>query len=47
MSFTIRNTAPANNKYYIRQVSGGWNGAVQGKPTKSDANVLANCVRLC
>lgn len=40
----IRTTCPSNNKYYIRQVNGGWNGAVQGKPTKSGANVLSNCV---
>lgn len=40
----IRITKPSNNKYYIRQVNGGWNGAIQGKPTDSTANVLANCV---
>ena len=44
MSFTMRTSCPSNNKYYIRQVNGGWNGAVQGKPTKSGANVLSNCV---
>ena len=43
----IRTNCPCNNNYYIRQVSGGLNGAVQGKPTKTGANVLANCVRLC
>lgn len=47
MSFTIRTSCPENNKYYIMQSSGGYNGAVQGSPTKSGANVLANCVRLC
>lgn len=47
MSFTIRTTCPSGNKYYIRQVSGGYNGAVQGKPTRSGANVLSNCVRIC
>lgn len=40
----IRTTCPLNNKYYIRKVSGGWNGAIQGKPVKTGANVLANCV---
>ena len=40
----IRTQCPYDNKYYIRQASGGWNGAVQGKPTKTGANVLANCV---
>lgn len=40
----MRTSKPqAGNKYYIRQVSGGWNGAVQGKPTDA-CNVLANCV---
>ena len=44
MSFQMRTTCPSNNKYYIRQVNGGWNGAIQGKPTRSGANVLSNCV---
>lgn len=39
-----RTTQPSNNKYYIRQVSGGLNGAVQGQPCVSGANVLCNCV---
>lgn len=39
-----RTTQPKNNKYYIRTVSGGLNGAVAGKPTIKGANVLANCV---
>lgn len=39
-----RKTQPKNNKYYIRTVSGGLNGAVAGKPTISGANVLCNCV---
>ena len=39
-----RITQPKNNKYYIRTVSGGYNGAVAGKPTISGANVLCNCV---
>lgn len=40
----IRTTRPSNNKYFIRQVSGGWNGAVAGNPTVKGADVLANCV---
>ena len=39
-----RTIQPKNNKYYIRQVSGGLNGAVAGSPTISGANVLCNCV---
>lgn len=39
-----RTQQPKNNKYYIRQVTGGLNGAVAGKPTISGANVLCNCV---
>ena len=35
---------PKNNKYYIRTVSGGLNGAVQGYPVVAGANVLCNCV---
>jgi peptidoglycan hydrolase-like protein with peptidoglycan-binding domain len=40
----IRLTQPKNNKYYIRQVTGGLNGAVAGSPTIAGANVLCNCV---
>lgn len=40
----IRTTIPKNNKYYIRQVTGGLNAAVAGCPTISGANVLCNCV---
>ena len=40
----MRTSCPNNNKYYIRQANGGWNGAIQGNPTKTGANVLANCV---
>lgn len=40
----IRKTKPKNNKYYIRQANGGYNGAVLGYPVDSYANVLANCV---
>lgn len=39
-----RMTQPKNNKYYIRTVTGGLNGAVAGSPTISGANVLCNCV---
>lgn len=40
----IRTSTPKNNKYYIRTVSGGLNGAVAGRPTIKGANVLCNCV---
>lgn len=40
----IRTTCPKNNKYYIRKVTGGLNGAVAGEPTQKYANVLDNCV---
>lgn len=39
-----RITTPKNNKYYIRNVTGGLNGAISGKPTIIGANVLCNCV---
>lgn len=35
---------PKNNKYYIRLVTGGLNGAVAGSPAIKGANVLCNCV---
>lgn len=44
MFMKMRTTKPSKNKYYIRQASGGYNGAVQGKPTDKNANVLSNCV---
>lgn len=40
----IRTECPKNNKYYIRTVTGGLNGAVAGDPTQPYANVLDNCV---
>lgn len=40
----IRTECPRNNKYYIRKVTGGLNGAVAGNPTQKYANVLDNCV---
>lgn len=43
--FHPRTSRPeAGNKYYIREVTGGWNGAVAGNPTDSQCNVLSNCV---
>lgn len=43
----IRNKCPNNNKFYITKSKGGLNGAIIGKPTKTGANVLSNCVRIC
>ena len=41
----IRTTRPtADNKYFIRKVNGGYSTCIQGKPTDSQCNVLANCV---
>lgn len=40
----MRTTQPKNNKYYIRKSSGGYNGAVKGRPTIKGADVLCNCV---
>lgn len=40
----IRKTQPKNNDYYIRQATGGLNGAVEGYPVIKGANVLCNCV---
>lgn len=40
----MRTTQPSNNPYYIRKVSGGYNGAVKGCPTIKGADVLCNCV---
>lgn len=39
-----RTTQPKNSKYYIRTISGGYNGAVQGSPKIKGADVLCNCV---
>ena len=40
----MRTSKPkAGNKYYTRKSSGGYNGAVKGKPTDA-CDVLANCV---
>ena len=40
----MRTEQPYNNPYYIRKASGGYNGAVKGKPTIKGADVLCNCV---
>jgi surface antigen len=41
----MRTTKPGKgNKYYIRKANGGYSNAIQGKPTDSECNVLANCV---
>lgn len=43
--FTKRTTKPgAGNKFYIRKANGGYSTCIQGKPTDSQCNVLANCV---
>ena len=44
MGFSMRTSKPSGNKFYIRQTNGGYNGAIQGKPTDGRANVLSNCV---
>ena len=41
----IRTTRPTSgNKYFIRKTNGGYSTCIQGKPTDSQCNVLANCV---
>ena len=41
----IRTTRPTEgNKYFIRKANGGYSTCIQGKPTDSQCNVLANCV---
>lgn len=43
--FKPRLTKPeAGNKYYNTIASGGYSGAIVGKPTDKGCNVLANCV---
>ena len=45
MNFTPRLTRPsAGNKYYITKAAGGYSAAIQGSPTDTGCNVLANCV---
>lgn len=44
-SFKPRLTRPtAGNKYYITKAKGGYSNAIQGSPTDSQCDVLANCV---
>lgn len=41
----IRTTRPtAGNKYFITRSNGGYSTCIQGKPTDSQCDVLANCV---
>lgn len=41
----IRTSRPTSgNKYFIRQANGGYSTCIQGAPTDSQCNVLANCV---
>lgn len=43
--FQVRNSKPgAGNKFFIRTANGGYSTCVQGSPTDSACNVLANCV---
>ena len=42
--FVPRTTKPTNEPYYIRKVSGGYNGAIAGNPKDPVCDVLANCV---
>lgn len=43
-NFFVRTTKPNGNKNFITTGAGGWNTCIQGYPTDSGANVLANCV---
>lgn len=41
----VRTSKPgAGNKFYITKAKGGYSTCIQGKPTDSECNVLANCV---
>lgn len=43
--FTMRTSKPSSgNKFYIRKANGGYSTCIQGSPTDSQCNVLANCV---
>lgn len=45
MKMNIRTTKPgAGNKFYITKSKGGYSSCIQGSPTDSQCNVLANCV---
>jgi surface antigen len=40
----MRTSKPSGNKFYITTSKGGYSQCIQGYPTDSNANVLANCV---
>ena len=41
----MRTSKPgAGNKFYITKSKGGYSTCIQGSPTDSQCNVLANCV---
>ncbi|MBQ7308225.1 MAG: CHAP domain-containing protein [Clostridia bacterium] len=41
----MRTSKPSSgNKFYIRKANGGYSTCIQGSPTDSQCNVLANCV---
>ena len=41
----VRTSKPSKgNKFYITKSKGGYSTCIQGKPTDSECNVLANCV---
>lgn len=43
--FTMRTSKPASgNKFFITKSKGGYSTCIQGSPTDSECNVLANCV---
>jgi len=45
MKMQMRTSKPtAGNKFYITKSKGGYSTCIQGKPTDSACNVLANCV---
>lgn len=44
-NFTKRLSRPTSaNLEYVRTAKGGWNHCVQGNPTDSQCDSLANCV---
>ena len=44
-NFSMRTSKPgAGNKFFITQSRGGYSTCIQGSPTDSQCNVLANCV---
>ena len=43
--FKVRESKPGKaNLEYTTKSTGGWSGAIKGKPTDTNANVLSNCV---